>query len=51
MTQKVTLSPAVPGGEWAAPGPLAEPDRRVRAAAGYGVEPPGEMTTGRRPSR
>ena len=42
MTQKVTLSPAVPGGEWAAPGPLAEPDRRVRADVGSRVKPPSE---------
>ena len=42
MTQKVTLSPAVPGGERDAPGPLAEPGRRVRAGVGSGVEPPGE---------
>lgn len=42
MTQKVTLSPRQRDGELAAPGHLAEPGRRVRAAVGYGVERPGE---------
>lgn len=42
MTQKVTLSPAAPGQGVAAPGPLAESDRWVRAGVGSGGERPGE---------